>query len=276
MSVTVGIVAQRSNDDAAALVETLYEELDAELLLDTSVAAGVAGSGAEGVPLNEMADADFVVSIGGDGTLLAVARGTSPAPIVGVNLGEVGFLNAVPPESAVATVGKMADRVRDRGRPRWTELPMVTAQGQDWELPPALNEVAVVGGQRGRGGGLDMEVIVDGAVYSETHADGLLVCTPTGSSAYNLSEGGPLVYPAVDALTLTEMAATDPMPSLVVNLDMEIAVRVTSAERMGVVADGRTTEWLEPPVTVDIHRAGRTARIAGPPPDFFSALKKLR
>lgn len=274
MSVRVGVVAQRSNARAAELAAEIRCETDATVVLDRDAAESL-DRPEIGVDVADMADCDLVVSIGGDGTFLYAARGSGGAPVMGVNLGEVGFLNAVAPGKAIETVQEEVRHIRENGGPRLREIPKVSASGDGWALPPAINEVAVMGAQRGRNQGIGIEVRVDGALYGGTHADGVLVCTPTGSTAYNLSEGGPLVHPAVEGFTITEMVADDPMPSLVVGIDSEVTVRVEEAESAVVVADGRTVQEVTPPTQVTLTRATDPVRVAGPPLDFFAALGKL-
>lgn len=267
----VGIVAQRANDRAAALAAEIADALAATVSVDTETADTL---GVEGVAPAAMADCDLVVSIGGDGTFLYTARSVGDAPVMGVNLGEVGFLNATAPDDAVATVTETVAAIRD-GATDFQEMMQVHPTGPGLDLPPALNEVAVLGPQRGHGHGVDVEVRVDGEPYSASHADGVIVATPTGSSAYNLSEGGPLVHPGVDGLVVTEMCADGSMPSLVVEPSATVTVSVDGAPEAHVVADGRTHETVTPPTTVTVARAERPVRVAGPELDFFAALEKL-
>jgi len=229
-----------------------------------------------------MSDCDLVVSIGGDGTFLFAARGAGSTPIVGVNLGEVGFLNAVAPDEAVAAVERKVTEYREEGRVGTREMPRLRASGDDWTLPPALNEVVVQGPRRGHGGGAGFEVRVDGSVYTSGHADGVLVATPAGSTAYNLSESGPLVHPDVDALVVNEMSADESMPPLAVDDDATVTVRVEAtgsergqSERGHVVCDGRVRQPLDFPTQVRVERSDEPVQIAGPPLDFFAALGKL-
>jgi NAD+ kinase len=270
--VRVGVVARRNNTRAAALAADIHRSVDASVRIEEATADAI---GVPGVPVEDLADSDLVVSIGGDGTFLYAARGVDGAPIMGVNLGEVGFLNAVPPDEAVETVREAVERIRETGSPRVRELPKVQATGEGWSLPAAVNEIAVVGPRRGPGGGIGVEVRVDGSLYGGTHADGVLVSTPTGSTAYNLSEGGPLVHPDVGTLLVTEMCAADPMPPLAVPLDAELTIRVDDAPSAVVVADGRTTRELTPPTRISLGIAEEPVRVAGPPLDFFAALGKL-
>jgi NAD+ kinase len=287
----VGIVAQKGNPRARSLATAIGRNLreDAvEVAVDTVTAAALSdeerssyGGKSRDTPDFEAIDVDaldrcdLVVSIGGDGTFLFAARGVGDTPIVGVNLGEVGFLNAVAPADAVGVVESVVADLRADGETPTRTMPRVRAHGEEWTLPPALNEVVVQGPQRGHGNGLGVTVRVDGSLYTSGQADGVLVATPTGSTAYNLSESGPLVHPDVRAMVVTEMAAEREMPPLVVDEGSEITIRVENAETASVVSDGRVTETVEPPAQFGVTLAADPVRVAGPPLDFFTALEKL-
>ncbi|AGB36197.1 NAD(+)/NADH kinase [Natronococcus occultus] len=273
MDVAVGIVAQRDNERAQALAATLIDSLeDATTVVDEATAAAI---GEGGVPVASMTDRDLVVSIGGDGTLLFVAREVGQTPILGVNLGEVGFLNAVAPDDAVPVVANVVDSLRADGAVDGRQLDRLRADGDGWDLEPALNEIVVHGPRRGHGGGATIEIRVDGERYAESHADGVLVATPTGSTAYNLGEDGPLVRPGTDTLIVNQMAATEAMPPLVVDHDAEIELAVTDAETAYAISDGRSRRELEPPTTVNVSVADEPVTLAGPRSNFFEALEKL-
>lgn len=270
----VGIVAQKGNARAAFLADDLRGRLR-----EAGVSVRVDGATADrldvaGTPVERFDACDLVVSIGGDGTFLYAARGAGGTPVLGVNLGEVGFLNAVDPEEAVDATLDAVGALRASGLdPR--EVPRLVAAGEGWTGEPAVNEVVVQGPRRGHGGGVGVEIRVDGSLYSGGHADGVLVATPTGSTAYNLSEGGPLVHPAVDGLLVTEMCAEEGIAPLVAGVDSEVRVTVTDADRAAVVSDGRSVRWVEPPTDVRVATSGPPLRIAGPAADFFGALGKL-
>ncbi len=265
----VGVIAQQDNPRAVGLAEELRGALDADVSVD-EVTGEVLGTA--GVPVSGMGDYDLVVSIGGDGTFLFAAREAGDAPLMGINLGEVGFLNATPPESAVPAVRKTTERLR-AGEADVRELARLEVKERS--LPPALNEVTVLGTRRGRGGGLEVETRVDGSLYNGGHADGLLVATPTGSTAYNLSEGGPLVHPDAGGFVVTGMADHDGTAPLVVGPDATVTVRVDSASEARVLIDGRAGEPLAPPAELTVERSGSPARVVGPGLDFFAALGKL-
>ena len=275
----VAIVAQRGNDRASELAADLRERLTdegVEVCLDEATAEALdARDETGGVPPAEMADRDLVVSIGGDGTFLFVAREAVRPPILGVNLGEVGFLNAVSPEDAVEAVTRELERYREHGEVRARPVDRLTVTGDGVELPLALNEILVQGGRRGPGDGIEYAVRIDGETYAEGHADGLLVATPTGSTAYNLSEGGPLVYPDVDALVVTEMIAREPMPPLVAPIDAEVTIEVVGGNEAYAVSDGRSRSRLDLPATLSVRQADQPLRIAGPEVNFFETLDKL-
>ena len=252
MEVAVGLVAQRDNERAQALareIKTTLEEVQSasvDIAVDELTGEAIDDAG---VSVDRMHDRDFVVSIGGDGTLLFVAREVGSTPILGVNLGEVGFLNAVSPADAVdavtdlVTAATEADSLEGRTLSRLT----ATEANGDWSLEPALNEIVLHGPRRGHGGGATIDVRVDGRRYVESHADGVLVATPTGSTAYNLSEGGPIVQPSTDALVVTQMAAADAMPPLVVDpgTPLEFTVSLANEPITLVGPQGSFVDGLE-------------------------------
>ena len=272
----VGIVAQRDNSRAAALAAEIRGALRDEGVgcrLDEVTAAAV-GVPEAGGPVETFSDCELVVSIGGDGTFLFAARGAGGAPILGVNLGEVGFLNAVRPENGVSAVRQEVEAIQD-GTFEVREAPRLTATCEAFESVPAVNEIVVTGPRRGHGGGASFDVRVDGSPYTRGHADSILIATPTGSSAYNLSEGGPLVHPSIGGLIINEMAGTEAMPPLVVAGDCEVSVGVAETDQVVVVSDGRRPYELDAPCEITVSRADPPVRLAGPVADFFEALGKL-
>ena len=272
----VGIVAQRDNSRAAALAAEIRTALSADDVacrLDKATASAVDAPEAAS-PVEAFSACDLVVSIGGDGTFLFAAREAGSTPILGVNLGEVGFLNAVHPDNAVDAVGREVDALRE-GRFEVREAPRLTATCGAFESVPAVNEIVVTGPRRGHGGGGSFDVRVDGSPYTSGHADGILIATPTGSSAYNLSEGGPLVHPSIGGLIINEMCGVDAMAPLVVAGDCEVTVGVDDADYVVVVSDGRQPYELDVPCEISVSRADPPVRLAGPVADFFEALGKL-
>ncbi len=203
---------------------------------------------------------DLVVSVGGDGTFLRAARVASYAdcPVLGVKVGRMGFLTEVEPDEAP----KVLQRVID-GTARVEERLAVLAEpkgGAPFEPQWALNEIIVEKGARHR---LVRLAVYVGAEYVTTFsADGVIVATPTGSTAYSFSAGGPIVSPSVPCIVVTPIAAHMVFDrSLVLASDERVTLEVVGEEAGLVSADGR--ESLELPVgaSVRIGRAPTPARV---------------
>jgi NAD+ kinase len=148
------------------------------------------------------ARADLLVALGGDGTMLSVAReaGTRPVPILGVNLGTLGFLAELAPEelqgaleAVLAGQHRLVRRMRFEVR--------VEREGQRLFEALALNDAVITRGGVSRM--LDIETLTDGSPMATYRGDGLIVATPTGSTAYSLSAGGPILLPGIDAFVIT-------------------------------------------------------------------------
>lgn len=271
----VGIVAQRDNETAATLAEKVADALDVkQVTVDPATATAL---GREGAPMEELSTAELVVSIGGDGTFLFAARYADTTPILGVNVGEVGFLNPVQPSRAVEATRTAVRELAETNTVQTSPLPRVSAHGDGWELSPAINEIAVQAAQRGRGHGIDVTVQVGGRTFTERTVDGILVATPTGSTAYNLSEGGPLIRPSTGVLVVTPMSPTPAARSLVIDDGSTVSLDVMagSAESAVVLADSSQSQELRLPTTVDIELAGEPARVVGDGVDLFRGLDKL-
>lgn len=269
----LGIVAQRGNDRAVEIAAEIWEAVGAaaDVRVDAATAERL---GVPGHPVGDLAGARLVVSIGGDGTFLYTARHVGSTPIVGVNLGEVGFLNAVDPDVAVPVVRELYEDC-DAGDWDLQRLPRLQAEAGDLEVGPAINEILIQGAQRGRSQRLTITVEVDGETYATESADGVMAATPTGSTAYNLSEGGPVVTPDVESLIVNLMCGDGGMPPLIMSNDAELNLEIQGRGTTYVIADSRDRHRVRPPLTVRITRESTPVRIAGPPVEFFGALDKL-
>lgn len=204
--------------------------------------------------------ADLVVSVGGDGTFLRAAHVASllDAPVLGVKVGRVGFLTEVGPDDA----GSLLKAVLT-GRARIEERLAVTAESEDGpaiESQWALNEIMIE--KRARHRLVRLAVWVDGAYVTTFSADGVIVATPTGSTAYSFSARGPIVTPSVDCLVLTPVAAHMVFDrSFVLDARQHVALEVRGDEPGLLSADGR--ESLELPVgsRIRIRASSRPARL---------------
>lgn len=201
---------------------------------------------------------DLVVSVGGDGTFLRAAHVASRAdvPVLGVKVGRMGFLTEVEPEDATPVLQRMLD-----GSARVEERLAVTAvvEGSGLEPQWALNEVIVEKSARHRL--IRLAVIVDDTYVTTFSADGVIVATPTGSTAYSFSAGGPIVSPWVPCTIVTPIAAHMVFDrSLVLAAEQRVALEVVGEEPGLLSADGRASLELPVGARVRIERATTPAR----------------
>jgi NAD+ kinase len=200
---------------------------------------------------------DLVVSVGGDGTFLRAARAASSSgvPVLGVKVGRMGFLTEVEPDQAPAVLGRMLD-----GTPRIEERLAVMAEGSSFEPQWALNEVIVEKSARHRL--IRLAVFVDEAYVTTFSADGVISATPTGSTAYSFSAGGPIVSPSVPCFVVTPIAAHMVFDrSLVLSSDQRVRLEVIGEEPGLLSADGRMSLELPVGSKVEIRRAPTPARL---------------
>jgi NAD+ kinase len=203
----VGINAKREKPQAADHVRTLVEwlsERGVEVRVDESCAGLTDARACTHEELSE--GADLLVAMGGDGTLLATARaaGTRPIPILGINLGTLGFLTEVGVEEMLPAMERvLAGEVRVEPRMRLE----VTAwrDGSERGRFLALNDAVITRTALSRM--IDLDAAADGVHVTSYHADGLIVSTPTGSTAYSLSAGGPLLLPGTGVVVLTPICS---------------------------------------------------------------------
>jgi NAD+ kinase len=145
---------------------------------------------------------DLLVVLGGDGTLLAVARdmGSSAVPILGVNLGQLGFLAEVTPEEQLDMLARVLEGDYQTVERMRLEV-YAERDGQELARYQVLNDAVITRSELSRM--IDLEMLADGALVTTYHGDGLIVSTPTGSTAYTLSAGGPILLPGSRVFVLT-------------------------------------------------------------------------
>jgi NAD+ kinase len=210
------------------------------------------------VPIFEGVDLDALITFGGDGTLLRGARllGARETPILGINLGRVGFLTtATRPTLDPALDALVGGRyVIERRQALQAEIKDGAGNGRALQM--AMNDVAVHKGGVARV--IRVNVFIQGENVGPYSADGLIVATPTGSTAYSLSAGGPIVVPGVEAMVVTPIAAhTLAVRPLVVPSSYRIVIEPMAgwSEDLLVSFDGQTGTTLAPGESVDVRRA---------------------
>jgi NAD+ kinase len=206
------------------------------------------GLGREAIP----EASDLVVVLGGDGTLLSVAYLAARAgvPVMGVNLGRLGFLTEIPINEATLTLDRFLAGNGDLISSRW----LLEARTRN-DVSYCLNDAVVTKGAKARM--IELGIGVDGRDVARLKADGLIVSTPTGSTAYSLSAGGPILHPQVPAIVLTPICPhTLSFRPLAVPAASAITVRLlTEGEEVYLTLDGQRGEVFELNDTVEIRRA---------------------
>ena len=220
-------------------------------------------------------ESDLLLVFGGDGTMLGAARAVAglPTPILGVNIGGLGFLTAV----QSARISQAIPRIW-KGDFTLEERCLIQATGEagpDRISLVALNDFVISRGATSRL--IELEVRIDGEILTTYRCDGLIVSSPTGSTAYSLAAGGAIVSPAADVLTLTPICPhTLSNRSVIVPLDATVDVRVISPKpEVFLTADGQVQIPLFTGNLVKIRRSERTIRLVRlPGSSFFNTLRQ--
>lgn len=221
-------------------------------------------SSVAGVSAGPLESCDVVVSIGGDGTMLRAVRALAgvPVPVIGVNLGSLGYLADVEPDGVIGALEEWmrgpesgAFSTEDR---MLLDVEVIDASGESLSWL-ALNEVVLE--RRDAGHTVHLSVEIDGAPFTTYAADGLIVATPTGSTAYSLSARGPVVSPRLRALLVTPVSPHMLFDrSLVLDPRETVRVEVLEYRAVSVSVDGRATHTLEPGGTMVVRASDKVAR----------------
>lgn len=274
----VGVVLKRGSEAAVALAHTLVSwlrERHIETLLEDGFAPDLKVT-AHLSRADIIEQADLIVVLGGDGTLLRVARSLRdrPVPILGVNLGSLGFLAAFTGDELPAAIARA---IRHELPISERLLLQVTARRGDdvFAEGRVLNEAVIAkGGPLARI--IDLDTTIDGEPLCVYRADGLIVTTPTGSTAYSLSAGGPIVHPAVDVMVLSPICPhTLTHRPLVLPSVSSVRITVRSPDDDVVLSlDGADGFALRNEDVVEIHRASITVPLVqNPTGSYFHALR---
>lgn len=279
---TIALIGRYKSQDAAGpLIELggFLRDRGCRVLIDDEVAGIVPGDLAVPASFAQIGrDADLAVVLGGDGSMLSAAREMAPhgVPLVGVNRGRLGFTTDIAVDTMLDAMGAiLAGRCTREER---TMLRAELARGEVVEYSTlALNDVVVNKGGTGRL--IEFTVRIDGLFVYDLRADGLIVATPTGSTAYALSSNGPIIQPGVPAFALVPISphTLSNRPVAVSDASLiEITIKRAADARLHF--DGHPVNDLQEGDRVRLQRAEQPARFIHPPGyDYFAMLRaKLR
>jgi NAD+ kinase len=274
----VGLVAKPDAREAQRVVLTLLEWLTARgvaVVLEKETAALAPAASVPSARKSDLpAQVDALVVLGGDGTLLSMARavGDLGVPLLGVNLGGLGFLTATTldemlPALEALLAGQMAVEERMLLGAR------LVRGGQAAGDYIALNDVVITKSAMSRI--IDLAVSVDGRHATAYRADGLIISTPTGSTAYNLSAGGPILFPTMDAVVLTPIAPhTLSNRPIVLPGAQRIDVTLRVDQEVMLTMDGQVGVPLRERDVVEVQKTRARIRLVRfEQKDFFSVLR---
>lgn len=229
---------------------------------DDAQVLGSLGNG--GIGVGDLAECDVVVSIGGDGTMLRAVAGLGGArvPLIGVNLGSLGYLADVESDAMIEALDRW-EAGPDVGRWHHDDRMLVEAEFADDNgqtvVMRALNEVAVE--RREAGHMVRLEVAIDGAHFTTYAADGLIVASPTGSTAYSMSARGPILSPRLKALLVTPVSPHMLFDrSMVLDASEMVEVTVLGHRSVAVSPDGSASHTLAPGGVIRFRASEKVAR----------------
>jgi len=276
---TIGIAAKVTAPPALEYAQTVAQDLTARGLtvtFDDDTAARLDGNFARHSKADLGKHCDLLITFGGDGTLLSVARhAPEHVPILGVNMGTLGFLT----EIRVEEFPNVLERVLDGQyfvEPRVTFSVSVSGPGRDGnQRYRVLNDAAINKSAVARI--IEMRVSVAGLFVSTFRGDGLIVATPTGSTAYNLSAGGPIIYPTMGAVVITPIC-----PHMLTNrplvlpdeLDIEIGLTTPDAKDIYLTLDGQEGIQISDRDRVCVRKSEeRVLLVQSPDKNYFDVLR---
>ena len=279
---TIGLIGKYNDASVAPTLDQIagwLRQAGRRVLLDEQSAAHVTVRGPEVATRRLIGrQADLAIVVGGDGTLLDAARALVDfqVPIVGVNLGRLGFLTDVSPNEIPAGLDEIL-----QGRFREELRLMLHAQvlrgEQTLSEAMALNDVVVH--KRDVARMVELDTFLDGQLLNAYRSDGLIISTPTGSTAYALSCGGPILHPALEALLVAPICPhTLTHRPIVVGADAQIEICVRNTTHTQITCDGQISLPIEPGDRVVVRQKRRRMRLLHPVShDYFELLRaKLR
>ncbi len=254
----IGIVSRFDRQDALDMVKKIHDEFNSKVDIYLSPGTGERLKISSNLlPVYKMRDAgvQLIISVGGDGTALRnISKMKDPLPVLGINLGNLGFLVDVPPEDAIEDIEDVLKGFT------YTERSRLSVSLGNKNLPDATNEIVLITARPAKI--LTFRISIDGTEIEDIRADGVVFATPTGSTAYAMSAGGPIVDPRVDASIIVPLApfklSARPLiipGSSTINVEM-----IIPEKEAAVVIDGQHTYSMKENDIVTITKAQNPAR----------------
>ena len=276
----IGIIGKPNNPEVAETAKILYEHLASKVdtvLVEETVAGQLSNTPENVVTRTELAEnSDLVIVVGGDGSMLNASRllVNYDVPVLGINRGYLGFLTDIGPSDMIQKVDEvLAGNYREELR--FLLLARVIRDGKLISESEALNDIVLYPGEISKM--LEFEVYIDDAFAFSSRSDGIIVSTPTGSTAYALSGGGPIMHPSIDAVLLVPMHPhTLTMRPIVVNIEsnIDLVVAESNKHQPQVSYDGQLTFPLEHGDKITIRKKSRQLWLLHPADyDYYHTLR---
>ncbi len=263
----IGVVSRYDKHEALEMVERIIARFrdEVDIFLSPRTAEHL-GNKYACMPIDSMRDAgvELIISVGGDGTVLrTISKMDDPLPLLAINMGTLGFLVDVKPEEAIEAIENVLQGFT------YTERSRLAVQLNEDQLPCATNELVLITSRPAKI--LSFSVCVDESQIDEMRADGVVIATPTGSTAYAMSAGGPIIDPRVDATLIVPLAPFKlSARPWVVPGSSKIRLTMTMPEKEAVIVlDGQHTYHIHEHDVITLTRARDPARFVKMPIDGF-------
>jgi NAD+ kinase len=275
---TIGIIVKKNRPQALEHVQSIVPLLQAEhktVLIENTIE-----------PFDErlrfctraqvISRSDLLVVFGGDGTLLSVARepGVEAVPVLAVNLGGLGFLTETRAQELQGMLGRVCAGDYSIERRMMLDVRLKTVRG-DGRLFRVLNDVVINKSALARM--IDIETLVDGSYLTTYKSDGLIVCTPTGSTGYFLSAGGPVIYPDLALISLAPICphTLSQRPIILNDASVITLILKTPEEDVHLTMDGQVGERLHAGDAVEVRKSSAALQlITSPFRTYFDVLRE--
>ena len=254
---SAGIILKPSSPelkDSYLKIKELFEKVSIDIYLEENSANMI---GLKGLSLEELSlKVDFLISVGGDGTLLSVVRRSFrfEKPVLGINLGTLGFLTDISMEELPKFVEDLKNDIYK------IDTRMMVEGSVNLNKFVAFNDIVI--SRKSISSMIKIEGKIDGKDFNSYYGDGVIISTPTGSTAYNLSVGGPIVYPLTEAFIITPVAPHSlTQRPLVMPADFEIEFKIIDNQGAVVIVDGQDIYEVEQNQSIKINIASKKAKM---------------